>query len=55
MLVKSLYFIGMREGEEPKASRHASAVATRNDRLPYSQQGLYPNFLVAFPYLGLRA
>jgi len=28
----------MRKGEELKTSRHASATALRNDRLPHSQQ-----------------
>ena len=32
----------MRKGEEPKTPRHASAVASRNDRLPYSQQKPLP-------------
>jgi len=27
----------MREGEEPKTPRYASAAASRNDRLPYSR------------------
>ena len=34
----------MREGEELKASRHASAAATRDDHLSYSEQryqGIY--------------
>jgi hypothetical protein len=35
MLVKS-FLIGMREGEELKAPRHASAAATRDSNLPYS-------------------
>ena len=28
----------MREGQEPKAPRHASAAATRDNRLPHSRQ-----------------
>jgi len=34
--LKSL-FIEMRKGEELKAPRHASATATRDDRLPHSR------------------
>ena len=40
MLVKSL-FIGMREGEELKAPRHASTAATRDGNLP-SRDGSLP-------------
>jgi hypothetical protein len=40
MLVKS-FLIGMREGEELKAPRHASAAATRNGNLP-SRDGKLP-------------
>ena len=40
MLVKSL-LIGMREGEELKAPRHASAAATCNGNLP-SRDGKLP-------------
>ena len=38
MLVNKAYFIGIRKGEELKTPRHASAAASRNDRLPHSQQ-----------------
>jgi len=31
------FLIGTRKGEELKAPRHASAVTTRDNRLPYSQ------------------
>jgi len=37
MLVNIL-IIEMRKGEELKTPRHASAAATRDDRLPHSQQ-----------------
>ena len=37
MLV-GILIIRIREGEELKAPRHASAAATRDDRLPYSRQ-----------------
>ena len=40
MLVKSL-LIRIREGEELKAPRYASAAATRNGNLPYSRQLVY--------------
>ena len=40
MLVKSL-LIGMREGEELKAPRHASAAAARDGNLP-SRDGSLP-------------
>jgi len=40
MLVKSLLILRMREGEKPRAPRHASAAAIRDDRLPYSRQYL---------------
>jgi len=33
----------MREGEEPKAPRHASAAATRDGNLPHSQYKLSIN------------
>jgi hypothetical protein len=37
----------MREGEEPKAPRHASAAAARDNRLPHSRQlPLPPSALV---------
>ena len=32
-----MYILGIREGEELKAPRHASAAATRDGNLPYSQ------------------
>jgi hypothetical protein len=32
----------MRKGEEPKTPRHASAAATRNNRLPHSRHK-HPN------------
>jgi hypothetical protein len=38
MLVNKAYSIRMRKGEELKTPRHASAAASRNDRLPHSQQ-----------------
>ena len=41
MLVKSL-LIGMREGEELKAPRHASAAAARDGNLP-SRDGNLPH------------
>ena len=37
MLVGML-IIGIKKGEELKTPRHASAAATRDDRLPYSRQ-----------------
>ena len=37
MLVE-YFLIGMRKGEELKTSRHASAAASRDDRLPHSRQ-----------------
>jgi len=37
MLVNIYLLIEIREGEELKTPRHASAAATRNDRLPYSR------------------
>jgi len=37
MLVNML-LLEMRKDEEPKTPRHASAAATRDDRLPYSRQ-----------------
>jgi len=33
---------GMRKGEELKTPRHASAAASRDDRLPHSQQTQTP-------------
>ena len=42
MLVNML-FDRMRKGEELKTPRHASAAATRDDRLPYSRQSLIKN------------
>jgi len=41
MLVDKACSIGMREGEEPKAPRHASAAATRDGNLP-SRDGSLP-------------
>ena len=38
MLVKSLLLSKMRRGEELKVPHHASAAATRDDYVPYSQQ-----------------
>ena len=38
MLVSMLLLVGMRKGEELKTPRHASAAASRDDRLPYSRQ-----------------
>jgi len=35
----------MRKGEEPKTPRHASAAASRDDRLPHSRQNLLVMFL----------
>jgi hypothetical protein len=37
MLVNKAFLIKMRKGEELKAPRHASAVATRDGNLPYSR------------------
>jgi len=34
----NILIVRMREGEELRAPRYASAAATRNDRLPHSQQ-----------------
>ena len=34
MIVVLCFFVGMREDEELKTPRHASAAATRDDRLP---------------------
>ena len=45
MLVNKAYLIRMREGEELKAPRHASAAATRNGNLP-SRDGSLP-YLIA--------
>ena len=42
MLVNML-IIRIRKGKELKTPRHASAAATRNDRLPYSRQILLWN------------
>jgi len=36
----------MRKGEELKTSRYASAAASRNDRLPYSQQFNFSNVII---------
>jgi len=41
MLVNSFDFIGIRKGEELKTPRHASAAASRDDRLPNSRQYLF--------------
>ena len=41
MLVNKAYFIRIREGEELKAPRHASAAATRDGNLP-SRDGSLP-------------
>jgi len=38
MLVNKAFFIGIRKGEELKTPRHASAAASRDDRLPHSRQ-----------------
>jgi len=37
MLVNKAFLIRMGKGEEPKTPRHASAAASRDDRLPYSR------------------
>jgi len=37
MLLIMLDCMEVRKGEEPKAPRHASAVTTRDDRLPHSR------------------
>ena len=54
MLVKSL-LIRMREGKELKAPRHASAAATRDDRLPYSQQIIIRIIIIEISILGIAA
>jgi hypothetical protein len=38
MLVNKSFLIGIRKGKELKTPRHASAAASRDDRLPYSRQ-----------------
>jgi len=48
MLVNIL--IGMRKDKEPKTPRHASAAATRDDRLPYSRQLVYIIITALFSY-----
>ena len=45
MLVNKSLLIRMREGEELKAPRHASAVATRDGNLP-SRDGRLPYIMV---------
>jgi len=42
----------MREGEEPKTPRHASAAALRNDRLPHSRH--YYLVKLYYPILVIR-
>jgi len=42
------FLIGMREGEELKTPRHASAAATRDDRLPHSRQFLFEDDLFRY-------
>ena len=46
MLVDML-IVGMRKDEEPKTPRHASAAATRDDRLPHSRQNLYKGSILS--------
>jgi hypothetical protein len=41
MLVNKSLLIGIRKGEEFKTPRHASAAASRDDRLPHSRQSYY--------------
>jgi len=41
MLVNICLLIRIREGEELKTPRHASAAATRNNHLPHSRQYYY--------------
>jgi len=45
-----MFFIQMRKGKKLKTSRHASAAATRNDRLPHSRQYYYYYYIYYFSY-----
>jgi len=47
------FLIGTRKGEELKAPRHASAVTTRDDRLPYSRHLLRGYYLLSYSYSAL--
>jgi hypothetical protein len=49
IIVINILLIGMREGEELKTPRHASAAATRDDRLPHSRQYIF--FIFYFFYI----
>jgi hypothetical protein len=44
MLVNKAYSIRMRKGEELRTFYYASAVASRDDRLPYSRQVYFSEF-----------